>query len=157
METSKLELTKLAQLITSLEADTSDTETMLYNLNKLSTEELESVQSYFSGSGIRTFSKTFLQISMASFISGMTVFFFIKFQAELLVFFLGIAYLLACILIFFRSTLKAPTKSFLEIAMNRGKYDRIISLTAIILEERYRKDFQNALKTPSTYEEDTSK
>ncbi|EUJ26059.1 hypothetical protein [Listeria cornellensis] len=87
METSKLELTKLAQLITSLETDTSDTETMLYNLNQLSTEELESVQSYFSGSGIRTFSKTFLQISMASFISGMTVFFFIKFQAELLVFF----------------------------------------------------------------------
>ncbi|KGL40184.1 hypothetical protein BMT55_05570 [Listeria newyorkensis] len=151
METSKLELTKLAQLVTFLENDSSDIKTMLYNLNQLSTEELESVQSYFSGSGVRTFSKTFLQISMASFISGMTVFFFVKFQAELLVFFLGIAYLLACILIFFRSTLKAPTKSFLEIAINRGKYDRIISLTAIILDERYREDFQNALETPSDF------
>ncbi|KGL45290.1 hypothetical protein DUK53_01495 [Listeria sp. SHR_NRA_18] len=151
MEASKLELTKLAQLVTFLENDSSDIKTILYNLNQLSTEELESVQSYFSGSGFRTFSKTFLQISMASFISGMTVFFFVKFQAELLVFFLGIAYLLACILIFFRSTLKAPTKSFLEIAINRGKYDRIISLTAIILDERYREDFQNALETPSDF------
>ncbi|MBC2146445.1 hypothetical protein [Listeria booriae] len=155
MKTSKLELTKFAQLITSLEADTSDTETLLCNLNQLSTEKLESVQSYFSGSGIRTFSKNFLQIAMASFVSGMSVFFFIKFQAEFLVFLLGMAYLLACILIFFRSTLKAPTKSFLEIAMNRAKYDRILSLIGIILDERYRKDFQSALKKTSTCEDDT--
>ncbi|MBC2177230.1 hypothetical protein HCB27_11415 [Listeria booriae] len=155
MKTSKLELTKFAQLITSLESDTSDTETLFCNLNQLSTEELESVQSYFSGSGIRTFSKNFLQIAMASFVSGMSVFFFIKFQAEFLVFLLGMAYLLACILIFFRSTLKAPTKSFLEIAMDRAKYDRILSLIGIILDERYRKDFQSALKKTSTYEDDT--
>ncbi|MBC1501802.1 hypothetical protein HB943_14465 [Listeria weihenstephanensis] len=144
MKIPKIELENFSKLVTGLIEQADNIEALCYALNRLSLEELEKVKTYFSGTATRVVGIRQREIVMGTFLSGMLIFLFHLYQSNLIVFFFWALFSVTCVLEFLRLLLaRKPIHQHISLAFNRTKYDRIISISDIILNKRYEKELQN--------------
>ncbi|MBC1558012.1 hypothetical protein HB911_04740 [Listeria booriae] len=143
MKIPKIELENFSNLVTGLIEQSDNIEALCYALNRLTLEELERVKTYFSGSATRVLAVRQREIVMGTFLSGMLIFLFNMYQSNLIVFFFWVLFSVTCVLEFLRLLLaKKPIHKHISLAFDRTKYDRIVSITDIILNKRYENELQ---------------
>ncbi|MBA3925271.1 hypothetical protein [Listeria rustica] len=147
MKITKIELENFSNLVTGLIEQSDNIESLCYALNRLPLEELEKVKTYFSGSATRVVAIRQREIIIGSFLSGMLIFLFSTYQSNLIVFFFWALFSVTCVLEFLRLLLaRKPIHKHISLAFNRTKYDRIITITDIILNKRYEDELKNTLE-----------
>ncbi|MBC6315318.1 hypothetical protein [Listeria grandensis] len=153
MRIPKIELNNFSNLITGLIKQADNIEALCYALNKLTLEDLEKVKTYFSGSATRIVAVRQREIVMGSFLAGMMIFLFNLYQSNLVVFFFWALFFFTCLLSFFHLLLaRKPIHQQIKLAFNRTKYDRIVSIADIILNQRYENQLQNTIEAFSPNE-----
>ncbi|MBC2315891.1 hypothetical protein HCC18_03460 [Listeria booriae] len=154
MKIPKIELENFSNLVTGLIEQSDNIEALCYALNRLTLEELERVKTYFSGSATRVLAVRQREIVMGTFLSGMLIFLFNMYQSNLIVFFFWVLFSVTCVLEFLRLLLaKKPIHKHISLAFDRTKYDRIVSITDIILNKRYENELQKTIEKFSLSED----
>ncbi|MBC6300085.1 hypothetical protein [Listeria booriae] len=154
MKIPKIELENFSNLVTGLIEQSDNIEALCYALNRLTLEELERVKTYFSGSATRVLAVRQREIVMGTFLSGMLIFLFSMYQSNLIVFFFWVLFSVTCVLEFLRLLLaKKPIHKHISLAFDRTKYDRIVSITDIILSKRYENELQKTIEKFSLSED----
>ncbi|MBC2172644.1 hypothetical protein [Listeria booriae] len=154
MKIPKIELENFSNLVTGLIEQSDNIEALCYALNRLTLEELERVKTYFSGSATRVLAVRQREIVMGTFLSGMLIFLFNMYQSNLIVFFFWVLFSVTCVLEFLRLLLaKKPIHKHISLAFDRTKYDRIVSITDIILSKRYENELQKTIEKFSLSED----
>ncbi|MBC1401684.1 hypothetical protein [Listeria booriae] len=147
MKTPKTELDNFTKLLTGLIKQSDNVEALCYALNRLTLEELEKVKTYLSGSATSVISIRQREIVIGTFLSGMLIFLFNMYQSNLIVFFFWVLFSVTCVLEFLRLLLaKKPIHKHISLAFDRTKYDRIVSITDIILSKRYENELQKTIE-----------
>ncbi|MBC2165922.1 hypothetical protein HCB26_05010 [Listeria booriae] len=154
MKIPKIELENFSNLVTGLIEQSDNIEALCYALNRLTLEELERVKTYFSGSATRVLAVRQREIVMGTFLSGMLIFLFNMYQSNLIVFFFWVLFSVTCVLEFLRLLIaKKPIHKHISLAFDRTKYDRIVSITDIILSKRYENELQKTIEKFSLSED----
>ncbi|MBC1913041.1 hypothetical protein HCJ57_01465 [Listeria booriae] len=154
MKIPKIELENFSNLVTGLIEQSDNIEALCYALNRLTLEELERVKTYFSGSATRVIAIRQREIVMGTFLSGMLIFLFNMYQSNLIVFFFWVLFSVTCVLEFLRLLIaKKPIHKHISLAFDRTKYDRIVSITDIILNKRYENELQKTIEKFSLSED----
>ncbi|MBC2035765.1 hypothetical protein [Listeria booriae] len=154
MKIPKIELENFSNLVTGLIEQSDNIEALCYALNRLTLEELERVKTYFSGSATRVIAIRQREIVMGTFLSGMLIFLFNMYQSNLIVFFFWVLFSVTCVLEFLRLLIaKKPIHKHISLAFDRTKYDRIVSITDIILSKRYENELQKTIEKFSLSED----
>ncbi|MBC1284917.1 hypothetical protein HB847_01310 [Listeria booriae] len=154
MKIPKIELENFSNLVTGLIEQSDNIEALCYALNRLTLEELERVKTYFSGSATRVIAIRQREIVMGTFLSGMLIFLFNMYQSNLIVFFFWVLFSVTCVLEFLRLLIaKKPIHKHISLAFDRTKYDRIVSITDIILNKRYENELQKTIEKFSPSED----
>lgn len=144
---SKKALDPFSKLLLTISKEADDIKVLNETLDSLSIEELERTKAYFSGTGTRISFYQLRNVLIGSFMAGIMIFLLNMFQEYFFVAVIALLFFLACLTELFRTALTFPIKTNLALAYSRGKYDRVVSLTDIILAERYAEVRKNSMKS----------
>ncbi|AQY51154.1 hypothetical protein PWEIH_12220 [Listeria weihenstephanensis FSL R9-0317] len=146
MKTPKAELDNFTKLLTGLIEQADNIEAICYALNRLTLAELEKVKTYFSGSGTRVVALRQSEIIIGTFFSGTLIFLYNMFRSNFFISFLLEFFFVICLLSIIRLFIaRKPIRQHTQLAYNRAKFDRIVSIADIILTKRYEKELQNTV------------